>query len=421
MEYILLIFLLLLFGITPNFGFFSFSSFFILIGVFILFIAHLFLPKPKQQFGSINEILPFVSLISLFYGSYYYGGLYQHEFSKTIGVAILILFALTTTIRWFGRHEPPPIRWSILIYLSLSFLTLFGSPHPRVDTIIVLKEAPFMVLRGLNPYVERFSSVYTSVEPTYYNYLPMSFLLMIPFVYILNDPRYSIIVATLIITTVIFHLAKSSKIHALAEWLILFVLFLPRSFFMLEHIYLDPIIVSVFSLYLYFTLTNRLTLSYICLALFFSFKQTSWVTFPLFISAFFVSMIKRISYILAFLAPFIFPIYYFFLNPQAFTQDALTGLSKTALTSPVYNSLTVQTFFSRMSISLGPFDGIVLPFIILSFVYILILWKKPRLCYAIALSVFSFHFFSYHAFFNVYYFVALFLILDVATKHISTP
>jgi len=419
MELKFLLLLLLLFGITPNLGFFSFPSFLILIGVCTLFIALLFIPKQKQHIPPSQKFLPFISIILLFYSSFYYGGLYQDPLTQTVGTAIMVVFSLVTTVRWYIKRRPPSITWSIIMYLFLSLLTLLGSQHPIVDTIVVLKEAPMMALHGLNPYVERFSAVYPTIDPTYYNYLPASFLFLIPFVYFFKDPRYSIILAMLIITMVLYNTMKRSKKQASAGWLILILLFLPRSFFILEHMYLDPIIVSVFAVFMYYTAMNRNVLSYVFLSFFFLLKQTPWAAFPLFLSPFIIQMTKHSKYVLAFTIPFIFPLYYFFLNPAAFTQDVFTGLSKTSITSPIGSSLTLQTLLSRTGISLGPLDGLILPLIMVFVIYILILWKKPSLCYSVAFVVFCFHFFSYHAFFNVYYFVVLFLILDIASTHKS--
>lgn len=415
MELKFLLLLILLFGITPNLGFFSFPSFFILIGVFVLFITQLFIPKQKQQINTSQNFLPFISIILLFYSSYFYGGLYQDPLTQTIGMTIMVVFSLVTTIRWYFKRESPSVIWSIIIYLFLSLLTLIGSQHPIVDTMVVLKEAPMMVLRGLNPYAERFSAVYPTIDPTYYNYLPASFLFLIPFVYFFDDPRYGTIFAMLIITLVIYRIIKKSKRQNTASWLILIILFLPRSFFILEHMYLDPIIMSVFAVFMYCTAINRKALSYVLLSFFFLFKQTPWVTFPLFLSPFIITMTKHMKYILAFTIPFVLPLYYFFLNPVAFTQDVLTGLSKISITSPIASSLTLQTFLSRTGISLEPPDGLILPLIVVCIIYALILWKKPSLCYSIAFVVFCFHFFSYHAFFNAYYFVSLFLVLDIAS------
>ncbi len=419
MELKFLLLLLLLFGITPNLGFFSFPSFLILISVCVLFVVILFVPKRTLQITTSQKFLPLISIVLLFYSSFYYGGLYQNLFTQTIGMAIMVVFSLVATVRWYFKREPPSIIWSIIIYLFLSLLTLIGSQHPIVDTIVVLKEAPMMVLRGLNPYAERFSAVYPTIDPTYYNYLPASFLFLIPFVYFFNDPRYSTILAMLIISLVICRIAKKSKRRNTASWLVLIILFLPRSFFILEHMYLDPIIVSVFAVFIYFTAMNRKTLSYVFLSFFFLFKQTPWTTFPLFLSPFIIQMTKHSKYVLAFTIPLVFPLYYFFLNPAAFIQDVFTGLSKTSITSPIGSSLTVQTLFLRAGISLGPLYGLILPLIILLIVYVLILWRKPGLYYSIALVVFSFHFFSYHAFFNVYYFVSLFLVLDIASTYTS--
>ncbi len=251
-----------------------------------LFVIILFVPKQILQRTASQKSLPLISIVLLYYSSLYYGGLYQNLFTQAIGMTIMIVFSLITTVRWYFKRKAPSVIWSVIIYFFLSLLTLIGSQHPIVDTIVVLKEAPMMVLRGLNPYTERFSAVYPTINPTYYNYLPMSFLFLIPFVYLFNDPRYSIMMVMLIIAMGIYHMTKGSKKHIDVEWFILIVLFLPRAFFMLEHIYLDPIIASVFSIFMYSTITNRKTLSYVFLALFFSFKQTTWVTFPLFIYPF---------------------------------------------------------------------------------------------------------------------------------------
>ena len=150
--------------------------------------------------------------------------------------------------------------------------TLWGSPKPIVDTFDVFSQVGQKLLTFQNPYTAIFTRTYSQID-NHFHYLPFSFLITSPFSILFHDPRYAIIFFNLLSVLLLKKLFKNKFEGNRLNILLATFLFLPRSFYMLEHMYLDPIIFSFFLLFYFFFQKKKYTLSILFLALFFSFKQ----------------------------------------------------------------------------------------------------------------------------------------------------
>lgn len=300
----------------------------------------------------------------------------------------------------------------ITIFLVLSLLTIYGSPRPSVDTFVIIKEAPLKLLQGQNPYNSIYSQVYKGVEPNYYNYLPLSIVYFLPFVYFFNDPRFGIVFAMVAIYLLMNRLQKKNapQKHLLSS----LFLFAPRSFYMIEHVYLDTLIFFFFILSSYFFQKSKNKLFSLTLSCFFSLKQNMIILIPIFID----KLIKKKENMLFFLIPFLLIALFMAWNPQRFIMNTLIiykPSNELQMVAPLQTKIVIpnmifQIFHPSSASMQVIFKLCIAVMLIISL--LVILDKKLDMNKKIVLILFFSCFFSYHAYFNSYYLVLLFLFFD---------
>ena len=143
----------------------------------------------------------------------------------------------------------------LLFYIALSFWTLIGSPKPLVDTFDVFREVAGKIISGVNPYSADFSRTYAGID-NHFHYLPFSFVFTTPFMLIFGDPRIAIIFANIVSVLCLRKIFMDRFEKKDLNLLLATFLFLPRSFYILEHMYLDPIIFMFFLLF-YFSMLKK--------------------------------------------------------------------------------------------------------------------------------------------------------------------
>lgn len=327
-----------------------------------------------------------------------------------VTIGLVTLYILTHTI-----SDKIIINTIILTYVFLAFWTIVTSPHPQCDCFVQIKEAPLKLIQGKNPYSSTFSQVYDNVAFDYFNYLPFSFLYALPFVLIFGDPRVGTIAASLITVYIFFKLfGKNNK-----KILYLFIatyLFLPRSFYMLEHMYQDKIIFTFYMLFIYFVSQKKL-LAYTFLSLFFSMKQHLFVLVPLFFRHNIYTM--RFFRSKAFLygaVPFLPILFFLMIDPNSFLHDTLFFFNPATQPAPINTSLSLPTVIKYLT----NFHHINLIHTICFFVFIVIyaflLRTKKSLTFQIFMIMFIYDYFMYNSFFNHYFFITQFLLFYLMEK-----
>lgn len=408
MNIYLFLILVLIFGITPNLGFFSFGSFFLLlifgIVAWIILRNPLFIKEDSQEqhWGVL-----FIYLVSAFY----YGGLYQNSTTKFIGQVLFFIFCIYIFFQLYKKRKIPSYIF-IVFFLVLSLLTVYGSPSPIVDSFVIFKEAPLKLLQGINPYDSWYSKVYKNVDPHYYNLLPFSIIYFLPFVFIFNDPRFGIIFAMLG-TYIVMNQLQNKNTPQKYLYSSLFLL-APRSFYMLEHAYLDTIIFFFIALGLYFQKKRKNKLFASILSCSFLLKQNIAILIPLYLKKIF----EKKSTLIFFLIPFVLVFVFFVWNPLAFFRNIITYNQPNGaalISAPFQMTLAVPNsifqFFNVPIINMNLIFTICTLLALLITVVIL-LDKRLTINRKIILILFFEYFFSYHAFFNSYYLVLLFLLFD---------
>jgi hypothetical protein len=373
-------------------------------------------PTPSDNKDD-KKLINLVFLVNLFYAAYYYGGLYQYFTSIAIGQIMFFIFLFYLGLCVFLLKKPLSLPMIILFYVVISLWTIHGSPNPRVDTIVVLKEAPLKFIQGKNPYNSQFSRVYANIEPTYYNYLPFSFIYFMPFVRFLSDPRYGIVSANLISAILLYLIFKKTKDKDTLKMFVAMFLFLPRSFYMLEHVYLDSVIFTFFLGFYHLSQKKFRRLASFFLGLMFSFKQNIFLIFPYFFNK---PVRRRLNYVFLIL-PFLLAVYFFAIDKNSFLNNTVFNLSPKSITSPIDYSLTLPTFIKSFAL---PNKNVIynVSFVIFAIVYVVVLLfsKRKRIENSLAITVLLFNYFSYHAFFNNYYLAVQFLLFEIACLYFNS-
>lgn len=404
----LFLLLLLFFSITPNLGFFTVPS---VLTIGFILVCYFLVASDKLK--KLDDFTPFLLFLLLFYAAFYYGGIYQEQSSIITGQIIFFLFLFLLLLNFFFPRfkflDKFIFPLGMIVFLFLSFWTILNSPNPACDCFSVLKEAPLKFLSGQNPYSSVYSSVYPGVVSNYFPYLPFSFIYFLPFVVLFSDQRFGSLLASLVSAYLLVNLFKAIKNRRILNLLVFVFLFLPRSFFMLEHSYQDIIIFSFFLLFIYLRSKGKIGLSFLALGLFFSFKQQLFLLLPLFLNKKFLD--KRMVFLIL---PALLPLYFFLINGNAFLRNTVFFLLDPSKgVTPVNMSLSMVTLFKNylpfLSISLLSLTGM----IIWLGVYFFVFRSSFRLLPKIIIILLTFHLSVVYSFFNYYYFIALFLFLDI--------
>ena len=403
-----LIFILFLFAITPNLGFFTLFSFLLLSLLFVFLIFN-------NGSGRIRSPLTIEAcFILLFYACIYYGGLYQNKTSTLIGIVLFFAFVAFLFFNHYALknkfHMFPLV---LIIYLFLSMWTLWGSPKPIVDTFDIFSQVSQKLITFQNPYTATYTRTYSQID-NHFHYLPFSFLITSPFSAILHDPRYTIIFFNLVSAIILKKLFKNKIEDNHLDILIAVFLFLPRSFYMLEHMYLDPIIFSFFLLFYYCFQKKKYTLSLLFLALFFSFKQNLLILLPLFIFDKNIRPVLGRKFIF-FLAPFFLIIFYLFLSPVPFLSNTFFAMFGAAFypqairSTPTDIALSFQVFVKQFAPSIKTLYLYAISGFLLLAVYMRIFFlRNSTIIMKVFLMTYAMGYFMHLSFFNQYYFVSLF-------------
>lgn len=418
--FLLLIYFLVTFGYTFSLGFYYLPGFILLILAFLLLATLYFFPKIFENFKVENPqpIFAFGAILSIALSLVAYGGLYQSKGGLFYFSLFLLAIALLLSFSYFfPLSQSSLLKHRFLVFLTIAFfLRLFmilSSPNPTIDVFDILKNGPKALLSGKNPYSVTFTQLYEGITADYFAYPPGILLLVTPVVWLLNDPRYIFLIAELGTAFLIYLLLRKSG--EITEVLPVLFLFGPRSLFVLEQSWIDPVLVFLILLF-YFLLVGKTKIknfAYPVLGVFLTIKQTA-VFFPLLLlkrlklttlnisAALFVTLLTVLPFLLW--------------NPKEFLNDTFWSYLNfpEARKSLLQNSLSIPAFlFQQFRIEPPQSVGFILSSIWL--VIILFIQHKNWSQVFLALSLFflGFHLFNRIAFADHYYFVGNLLVLGI--------
>ena len=299
----------------------------------------------------------------------------------------------------------------IAFYIFLGSWTIYNSTSPRVDTFYQFLEAPQKILSGENPYASNYTKVYAGITPNYFPYLPFSFIFSLPFVLFFSDPRFGVIFANVISAYIMYRIFISKKKEAVGLLFVAAFLLLPGSFYIIEHMYLDPIIFMFFILFLYFYIKKGYSLSSLSASLFFLLKQHLFILLP------FVLQKKKIRPLL-FFVPFLAIVFFFLFDTNAFLRNIVFYFNPKTVPAPIHMSLSLTTFLSAIPLLSSLNFPYLITIVLFGCIYVYIIRTKRSLIFKAAMSIFAFTYLMYQSFYNHYYLVAQFLFLDILLEYL---
>jgi hypothetical protein len=165
-----------------------------------------------------------------------------------LGAAAVLSGGLAAERPWLGRAHVPLL---LLVYALLGAWVIRSSPSPPIDVYTFQRDGVEQFLRGGNPYAMTFPNPYQGtwmygqgsiVEgrvDTGFVYPPLSLFLVLPAHLIGGDVRYAQLVAFTLAGACLAY-ARPGRLGPLAAATLLFS---PRSFFVLEQAWTEPLVV----------------------------------------------------------------------------------------------------------------------------------------------------------------------------------
>lgn len=405
-------YLLILAGYIFSRGFFSLGSITLLVVSYFFFLMAVVRGRLSQEIGVLN--IRQVVFLSTILTAVLYGGLYQN----TAAVLVLLSYFLlggAVVLSWSFTRQEKTASWQkvgyglLAIALFLRLFMIWTSPKPTIDVFEFLRNGVYDLASGKNPY----SSVYPDIYPgrvfDYYNYLPGSILVTAPFVLLMNDPRYALVVAEVLTAFLVGKLSGRGE-----KGIMLAVTFLynPMALYLLEQSYVEPLIVFWLTLTAWLVAKKKFWLAGMAFGISLSIKQHVSLVLPLvfgLVSTFFgKARFVFVAVALAVASLVVAPLALW--NAKDFLHDVLFVLIELP---PRYDALNVPSLFLRLGVGLDSYlwGGAVL--FSLFWIYRQKTNSLARFFYFSSLTFFSFFLFNKWAFLNYYYLVSQLFLLGV--------
>ncbi len=429
---------LLLFAITPNTGFYTFNGFLLLtIAVLLIIISSVFSINVHIPKSTDRNAITIASVAIIAYSVSYYGGFYQYPstiFAGMLGIGlslILLLYSFTKNITGLTKM----FIILIFIYIGVATWTIISSPRPIVDVFVLLQEAPRKLLEGINPYATTYTQVYPKIINDTFAYLPMSIVLFIPSIIVFNDPRYTIVVA-MVIFSLFIHRALIGKAAIPLMSIATAILFIPKSFFLLEHAYVEPLIAIGFFFSYQLWKNGIPSWSLLILSASMLLKLDTFISFPAFIPM--AKNLYKNSHIKYYwVIPILITLLFVIRSPDDFMRNILNSYTfggsfdmstlistQKTLGVPINNSLSLPSWMTR--ITGADLNNVMLyvPILIALVISIIIFCRPIKLFSKIWIVHLILHYVYPHSFYNHYYFIVLMILLDITDdlipRHINT-
>ncbi len=174
-------------------------------------------------------------------------------FYAGLAVAAVLVGAGLSAVPWLGRWQP----WLlVLAFLVVGRWLLQSSPNPHIDVFVFQRDGAAALLAGQNPYALRYPDIYGN-SPYYgpglsingqlqfgFPYFPLGLLLTLPAHVLTGDYRWTQLLAMAFTGLVIMQLRPSPTSRAMGA----LFLFSPRTFFVLEQGWTEPLVLGLLSL-----------------------------------------------------------------------------------------------------------------------------------------------------------------------------
>ncbi len=198
-------------------------------------------------------------------------------YTSLLLIPVTILFYVRPT-PWKERVRSAAFFSMVIIASGLRVGMLSASPSPFIDVFTITQESAAHLLMGLNPYTTPVSDVYHGItdfgfHAVGYHYPPASLYLLAMGYALLGDVRYISLLCEGVVAFVLWSVARRGSSRRVAELLVLLFLYHPRSLFILEQGWTEPLILLFFSLFLLLRMQGKHTLAAMAYGYFLSLKQ----------------------------------------------------------------------------------------------------------------------------------------------------
>ncbi len=238
-----------------------------LLATVLLAVGALVLPRSAvlERHGERIAICALLAVIALQFGQLFTAppGIYLRgakantvELFMLLGAAAAVAGSLASSRSVLGRLAVPLL---LGLYVLCGLWLLRASPAPHIDVFVFQRDASAALLSGQNPYAMTFPDIYGNSSPFYgeglsvdgrlqfgFPYPPLSLLMVLPG-HLLGDFRYAHL-AAIVIAAALMAYAVPGRLGPLAAAVFLST---PRTFFVLEQGWTEPLAVLLLSLLLF--------------------------------------------------------------------------------------------------------------------------------------------------------------------------
>ncbi len=407
----ILLYLILLFSFIFSRGEFTYAGSFILLIFLLLIVVFLICNKtPKFNFDAkiILVILCSLSIIV-------YGGFYQTDYVMISYSLLSISLFLSVLLLLINKVNV--LKFFCVTMFAIALLTrvlmILGSPNPHIDIYDVLKIGAKGLSEGINPYTNTYTKLYEGPASDTYVYLPGMIFLTLPSVLIFNDPRYSLIVADILIALLIFKIVRDKQNRLIFPLLFLYH---PLALTVLEESMTDPFLLLLLLGAVYTFLHKKNKLTSIIFGLTLGTKQYAIFLLPLLLRLFlkrkdlFTVILGSFTTLLVLILPFLV------WDKDSFLQGVIFELND--LPARPW-SLTLNSLLYHLNIQVNQNILTVILFLVIILFYLQKIKTPSRFLYISAAVLFFFFFFNKWSALNYWYLVGQLILLGYVIEGVA--
>jgi hypothetical protein len=188
---------------------------------------------------------------------YLTGPLYDRAYHSWLVVLVcLIALAYIVIAKNGNRLRQMVFVAAVVVALGFRLWMPVASPAPVIDVFAFCTESAQHLLEGKNPYTTPVADVYQGAAAGLgysikaYIYLPADLLIQTASYALTGDVRYGYVLAELVVALILWRLSRRRWGESTAQLIALLFLYNPRSLFVIEQSWVDPLILMFFALFL---------------------------------------------------------------------------------------------------------------------------------------------------------------------------
>lgn len=404
-----LLYLLLLAGYSFTKGFYSFAAILVLLLCFVFWFMFVIRKKNKHRLDSVAISVELLVIVSYFFSIILYGGLYQRN-NSIISLSVFLSIINLILVIYLIYSKTNTRHIFIIIFFIGILLRIFmviSSPNPYIDVFDYLKQGALGFTSGQNPYSLIYFQFYKNVVPNFYSYFPFTIIASVPFVLVFKDPRIMTLFAELMSVYILYRIASNKKAYMYP----LLMLGNPMSLYLIEQSYIEPLILLLFTLLMFYLYKQKNVIAGVILGLLLATKQYV-IFFPLFLIRSYIPKKYLLKlFLLAVLTALFFILPFYLWNPKDFIHDTILLQYNF---SPRYEGLT---FFSLLYNLFHVKYNVIISYIPIFIILLVTLKNKLKNPSMILINytffLFTFFLFNKWAFLNYYYLISQLFIVQM--------